>query len=203
MLGANRTVACASAALLACVLAWKLAGSSEPADMKTICEAEARSRLSIRQDMARVTQWTRERLETPEAQRFYAELRDEPFGQRALDLSNRARALGIPTCPMAATYGELTREAVYREDLQGLCSFVSFPGFEELDAPAQLDALEAWIREFARDSRTKVLAAALRESHTNRDRAALLRRVASEIDIVTCDTAKLLDASAEASCALP
>jgi hypothetical protein len=146
----------------------------------------------MRRSVARVSDWARDHLVTSEEQLFFSSLRDAPLPERADLLRRHARALGVPFCPLADTYAELASEALYRADMQALCSYVTFPAFAELDPEARVAALEAWTRERAASPRTSALVDALRQAKDAEERAAVLRQAAGEIDVVTCDLAGLL-----------
>jgi hypothetical protein len=188
------------ALLVASVVAWKLGRSTYQADVGAICQSERLAGLSVRRDMAGVTERTRDRLETSKGNAFFSGLRDLPIGARADRLQDEAGAVGVRSCPMAETYRQLAREAEYRSDVQRLCSYATFPGLGELDDGARVEILADWIREAARSDRAHQLGAILRREATSVEAARALRDAAAEIDVFTCDTAKVLDASPARSC---
>jgi hypothetical protein len=184
------------------VVAARLGATSERADVAALCDAEVRSGLSMRGDMARVSQWVRANLGTPRIHAAFSSLRDTPIAERATRLRALARSVGVRGCPMAQTLDELAQEAIYRADMQALCSYFTFPGLDDLEDDARADALEAWIRERARSPRTSALAAALHDARST-ERADLLRQVAGEVDVWSCDVAKVLEVPAVRACEPP
>jgi hypothetical protein len=189
------------AALVASVLVWKLAASTYRADIAVICGGERIAGLPVRGDMAGVSEQIRARLATPEGNRLFSDLRDLPIGARAERLRAQATATHLRSCPMADTYQELAAEAEYRSDVQQLCSYVTFPGLQELDDRSRIQALTAWIREAARSDRTSELQTILRRASASSEAAKALRAAAAEIGVFTCDTAKVLDHRPVFSCA--
>jgi hypothetical protein len=192
-------VALGGSLLLAAAAGGRLAATPR-ADVAAICDAERESGTPMRRSLASVAEWTRDHVRSPEEQLFFSSLRDAPLAERADRLRLHARAAGIPACPLADTYAELAREALYRADMQSLCSTVTFPGFSELDPTERVDALEAWTRERAASPRTSALIGALREATTPDERARAFRQAAGEIDVVTCDLAALLGRPAVEAC---
>jgi hypothetical protein len=179
--------------LLAAVIAWRLAGGRYPADVETICAAEFRSGFTLRRDMPALGEWVRAHLATPEGNELCAALSDAPFVDRAARLRSEARTLGLAACPLARSYAELAAEGDARADLQRLCSYVTFPGIEQLDDGARLERVESWIERDAASAGTKALAEPLRRADTPLDRARLLRAYANELGVLSCDLAKTLE----------
>lgn len=191
------------AAFVAFVVAWRLTTSSYRADVATICESETLARLSVRRDMAGVTDRIRARLATARGNGLLSQLRDSPIAERAARLRTEARIVKLPRCPMADTYEQLAGEAEYRADVQRLCSYVTFPGLGGLDDRLRVQTLTSWIEEAARTDRLRELGAILGRAAASSDAAAALRAAAGEIDVLTCDTAKVLDTPVGGSCAVP
>jgi hypothetical protein len=175
-------------------------GATTRGDVVVLCEAERRSGTPMRRSMASVSEWIRDHLATPEEQLFFSSLRDAPLAERGERLRRHARAAKVQSCPLADTYDELAGEALYREDMQALCSYVTFPGFAELDPEERVAALEAWTRERAASPRTRALVEALGQATGAEDRVRAIRQAAAEIDVVTCDLAGLLGRPADLSC---
>jgi hypothetical protein len=190
-------------ALLGAVVAWRLSESTYRSEIEAICQGEIASGLSMRSDIARVTERVRARLRTPEGNLFFSSLRDTPVERRADRLRAAGRVLGIQACPLADSYSGLAIEARYRSDMQRLCSYVTFPGIAELDGPARVAVLEAWIEENAGSPRTRDLAIGLRTSGTPSENARLLRDAANEVDVLTCDVANGLENQPTGSCSAP
>ncbi len=182
------------------MVAWRLASATVRGDVVTICDAEGDSGRPLRQGLAAVSEWTQDRLRTAEGQRFFSSLRDAPVAERAALLESRARAAHVASCPLAATFAALASEASYRADMQGLCSYVTFPAFAELDEASRAAAIEAWVRERATSPRTQALVPALRGATSSAERARVLREAAGEIDVVTCDIAGLVARPVVLSC---
>jgi hypothetical protein len=179
--------------LLAAVIAWRLAGGRYPADVETICAAEIRSGFTLRQDMPALGEWVRAHLATPEGNELCAALGDAPFFDRAARLRSEARTLGLAACPLARSYEQLAAEGDARADMQRLCSYVTFPGIEQLDDEARLELVESWIERDAASPGTRALADPLRRADTPLDRARLLRAHAGEIGVLSCDLAKTIE----------
>lgn len=188
------------AVLVASVVAWKLARSSYRADVDAICQGESLAGFPVRRDMAGVSERIRARLATPEGNVLFSRLRDAPLGARAERLRAAATATGLRRCPMADTFDQLAAEAEYRSEVQQLCSYVTFPGLQDMGDPARVRTLGAWIGQSARTERMGELAAILRPMETSADAAKALRDAAAEIDVFTCDTAKVLDTPPVVSC---
>jgi len=182
-----------AAALIASVIAWRLAGASVRADVQTICAAESRSGWTLRREMPALTEWIRGHLTTPEGNVLFASLGDLPVAGRGARLRAEAGARGIGACPMAGAYEALAAEGDDRADLQRLCSYVTFPDLGARDDAARLEALEAWLEHDASAARTRALAAPLRETQTPAERANVLRAASEALDILTCDVARLLE----------
>jgi hypothetical protein len=190
-------------ALLAGVVTWKLTASTYRRDVVAICQGEAASGLSMRSDMARVTERVRGRLRTPDGNLFFSSLRDVPVDRRAERLAAQAEALAVGPCPLAASYAELAVEAEYRSDIQRVCSYETFPGLADLDGPWRLATLEAWIDEVAANPRAHEMGARLRRTRTPSESASVLRDAAREAGVLTCDVAKVLDRPRAVACTVP
>ena len=188
------------AALVLLVAGWKLTSSSYRADVGTICEGESLAGLPARGDLGGVTERIRARLATPEGNNLLSRLRDLPIGERAERLRTEAQAVRLPRCPMVETYHQLAAEGEYRSDVQRLCSYVTFPGLRDLDDRLRIMTLAAWIEEAARTERLRELGTILRRAATTSEAVAALRDAAAEIDVFTCDTAKVLDTPLPVSC---
>jgi hypothetical protein len=196
--------ACAlGVALLVGVMTWKLTLSTYRRDLVAICQGEAASGLSMRSDMARVTERIRGYLRTSEGNLFFSSLRDLPVDRRAERLGAQAEALAIRPCPLAASYAELAVEAEYRSDIQRVCSYVTFPGLAELDGPRRLATLEAWIDEVPANPRTREMGAWLRRTRTLSESGSVLRDAAIEAGVWTCDVAKVLASPRVVACTMP
>jgi hypothetical protein len=180
------------------VVAWKLAGSTYRGDVETICNAEKGSGLTIEKDMAKVTQWVRGQLATPEGNEFFSSLGETKMIDRAKRLQGEATTHRIGMCPMVASYEPVAAEGDYRGDLQHLCSSAAFPHLAELDDAGRLVRLEDWIDNQAKSPRTKELADPLRQARTGAERAKLLRDAAGKMDVYSCDGARTIE-SAQAS----
>jgi hypothetical protein len=188
-----RTWGVVGVALLGGIIGWKLLGSSYGSDVATICNAEKASGLTIEKDMAKVTQWVRAHLETPEGNEFFTSLGDLRVAERAKRLQAEATTSRVGSCPMVASYEQVAAEGGYRSDLQHLCSNAAFPRLIELDDEARLARLEEWIDAQAKSPRTKELAEPLRRAATGAERAKLLRDAAGKMDVYSCDAARTLE----------
>ena len=175
--------------MLLAVIAWRL-HASYGADVETICNAEARSGVPLRRDMAAVADWTRARLGTPEGNAFYATLEDLPVAERAVHLARAASALGIPSCPLAAAYDRLVEDGLFRADMQRLCSRVTFPELLDRAGDERAAAIERWIEGDAATAAVRALGPPLRAAATPADRAQILNDAARGVDVFTCDVAK-------------
>ena len=185
--------ALAGLALVGGVVAWRLSGATLRADVETICDAEARSGLTLGQDMPALTPWLRGHLATPAGNELLSSLGDVPVADRANRLRSAAAAVGVDACPMEHSYEALVTDGDYRADLQRLCSYVTFPGLADGDDAARLDALEAWLASDATNARTRALAGPLRDAQTPAERAHALRAASRAMDIFTCDIARTLE----------
>jgi hypothetical protein len=195
---AARTWAILGVALVGGVVIWKLAGSSYRSDIQTICEAEKGSGLSVEKDMAKVRQWVRAHLATPEGNEFFSSLDDSRVAERAKRLQAEATIVQLGSCPMAASYELVAAQGDYRSDLQHLCSNAAFPRLVEQDDAGRLTRLLDWIDAQAKSPRTKELSAPLRQAGTGAERAKLLRETAGKMDVYSCDSAKTLESAQQA-----
>jgi hypothetical protein len=180
-------------ALVGGVVAWKLARSSYPSDVQTVCNAESRSGLALRHEMPALTSWMRGHVTTADGQELLADLGDLPMTERAGHLRGVATAAGVGDCPMAVAYETLVAEGHARADWQRLCSYVTFPGLAQRDDAARLDALETWIAGEASDPGTRALAGPLHDAASASERARVLRLASRSAGIFTCDIAKVLE----------
>jgi hypothetical protein len=179
-------------ALVGGVIAWKLASATYRADIQKICDAEKSSGHSLQREMSEVTQWVRANLATPEGNELFSSLGDTELAARAGLLRSEATPLGIGTCPTVQSYQRLAEQAEYRRDLQHLCSRVTFPGFADVADDARLSLLEDWIETRAESLRTRELAGPLQRAPPAQ-RADVLRAVALQTDVFSCDLARVLE----------
>ncbi|MCL2447701.1 MAG: hypothetical protein FWD17_02005 [Polyangiaceae bacterium] len=186
-------------ALLCVVVAIQLAAGSERADLAVLCDGEARSGLPLRGDLGRVDGWIRAHLRVPRIGRAFAAIRDAPVRERGPRLRDLAVAAGRPSCRLADALDALADEAAYRAELQALCSYVTFPGLAGRDDAGRASAVGAWLGERAATPRLHALGAAFAAAPRS-DRARLLKDVAREAGLWTCDVAKLLEPSPVAAC---
>jgi hypothetical protein len=187
-------------ALLCAVVVVQLCASSERADVALLCDGERRSGLLLRGDLGRVDEWIRAHLRVPRINRAFAAVRDAPLGERGTRVRALARAAGQATsCPLADALDAMADEAVVRAELQAVCSYVTFPGLADLDEAERGAVVGAWLGEHATAPRMRVLAAAFTEARAL-DRARLLKDVAHEADVWTCDVGKLLEPSPTPVC---
>jgi hypothetical protein len=187
-------------ALVGSVVSWMLFASTYARDVDTICNAEVASGFQLDRDMARVTQWIRERLATRQGGALFALLRDEPVRRRGHDLRAEAAALALKACPLAQSYDEQWAQAEYRADLQRLCSRYTFPGIADLAPAARVQRLAEWLDTEAGTAKARALASPLRFVSTGREGVSLLREAATQADLPTCDVGGMLEAEAPLSC---
>jgi hypothetical protein len=189
--GASRgaLVAAAGACTLAAVVAWRLL-ASYARDLETVCEAEARSGLAMRRDMAGVGEWARAHLATAQGNRFFMELEDLPVAERARRLDAEARAHGIASCALVAAYGGLVQDGRSRAEMQRICSRVTFPDLPNVTADERAATLERWTEADGAGPQLQALGDGLRAAATHADRARLLVATAHAVDVLTCDNAK-------------
>ena len=185
-------LAAAGVAALAGVVGWRLRGASYPADVETICQAEARSGLAMRQDMAAVSDWVRANLGSPGGNELYSALGDLGVRERAERLQAEAAANHVAPCPLVDAYGGLAADAEYRADMQRLCSRATLPELAALEVEARAGALATWIDASTTSSRARALGAPLRGGATCDERSAVLREAARAADVLTCDVANAL-----------
>jgi hypothetical protein len=178
--------------LFGAIVVWKLWGSSYTGDVRAICNAEKGSGFTIAKDSPKVTQWIRGNLDTPEGNTFYSSLNDTKLADRGKRLQTEADSLKIPACPLVAAYERLDAEAEYRADVQKVCSSLTFPKLAELDDDGRLAAIEDWIDKLAKSPRTKELGAALRSAPAAA-RPKTLRDTGTDLDVFSCETARVLE----------
>jgi hypothetical protein len=178
--------------LFGAIVVWKLWGSSYAGDVRAICDAEKGSGFTIAKDAPKVTQWIRANLDTPEGNTFYSTLNDTRLAERGKRLQAEADSLKLPACPLVAAYERLDAEAEYRADLQHICSSLTFPKLAELDDDGRLAAVEDWIDKLAKSPRTKELGAALRSAPAAA-RPKVLRDTGTDLDVFSCETARILE----------
>src|SRR4051812_14462348 len=97
----------ACVALLVGVVAWRLLAGSYKSDLQRVCMAETNAGASAKENPAKVTQWTKDHLDTPEGNAFYSELLKKSVAERGPALRTEAQKNGIPACPLAETYAEM------------------------------------------------------------------------------------------------
>jgi hypothetical protein len=178
--------------LVGSVIAWRLLGVSFRADIETICNGEKSSGYTSEKDMAKVTQWVRDHLGTPEGNQFYSAMSDAKLPERAKLLQSKVSEVKVDPCPMVASLQQAAAEGEYRVDLQHLCSRLTFPKLDEEDDEMRLGRIEDWMDKQARSPRTKELADPLRQA-APADRAKILGDAASKVDIFSCETSKTLN----------
>jgi hypothetical protein len=193
-------VGTAGTVLFVAVVATKLSRASYAQDVATLCDAESASGFSVSQNAARLTAWTQERLQTPEGNRLLASLRDLPPAERGPWLESRSRAAGLANCPMVPTYAALAQAWSSEEELQILCSTVTFPDLERLDEPTRLQVIDEWFALHASTPEVRGLGSRLQSAHDAGSGAALLQEAASDLGILTCDVAKVLSRPFVQSC---
>lgn len=175
------------------VTTWRLAGATYRGDLRAMCDAEARSGLTLARDMPALNEWMRGHVTTPEGNELLAGLHDRPADRRASTLRDAADAAGVRPCPLVHSYEGLVADADYRADLQRLCSLVTFPDLAADDDDARLAVLEDWIDTQAESARTKALAGPLRIGQTAAERASVLREASRAMDVFTCDVARTIE----------
>jgi hypothetical protein len=191
LLSAWRVWGGAGLLLVGSVVAWRLLGVSFRADVETVCNGEKSSGYTADKDMAKVTQWVRDHLGTPEGNQFYSNLNDARLPDRAKQLQSKASELKIDPCPMVQSMERVGAEGEYRADLQRLCSRLTFAKLDEMDNDGRAAKLLEWIDQQARSPRTKELADPLRQAAPG-DRAKILSDAAAKEDVFSCETSKTL-----------
>ncbi len=184
-------VAAAGAAALAALVVWRFASASYRGDVAALCDAERRSGFSMETELPALTDWVRGHLTTPEGQTLFSRLEDVPVAERAAWLRAASAPLGIAACATADGYERLGTEGACRAELQGLCSYVTFPGLADEDDEGRLAAVEGWIADHPGPCASPV-AAPLREAASPAGRAAVLRAAAARAGVLSCDVAKVL-----------
>lgn len=179
--------------LVGSVVAWRLLGVSYRADVETICNGEKGSGYTAQKDMAKVTQWVRDHLGTPEGNRFYSALNDSKMHERARTLQSTASEVKVAPCPMVASFEQVAADGDYRTDLQHLCSRLTFPKLDESDDDERLSRLLEWIDQKAISPRTKELTDPLEQAASPADRAKLLSDAGLKMDVFSCETSKTLN----------
>ena len=179
--------------------ACELAAATIETDIGTICDAEARSGLSLDHDMGRLSAWVLAHLRTPSGAYLFRELRDEPLGERARDLEARARAASLPSCPLAAAYEGLTSASRYRSDVQQACSRFTFPGLGDLPHAERVQRLAEWLDTQGSSPRSRALSAVIRQEPRIEDAQQWMRNASREAGSFSCDIAAALGAPAPAS----
>lgn len=182
------------AALLVAVVVWRLARASYPADVATLCDAERLSGFGLDAEPAALDDWIRGRLATPDGQALYSRIGDTPAAERATELRAAAAAVGLRACATADAHERRAAAGTCRADVQGLCSFVTFPGLADDDDDARVARLEAWLADGAGHPCAGALAGALRAAPGPVARAALLRATAKAAGVFTCDIARVVEA---------
>jgi hypothetical protein len=184
-------------ALVVGVVAWRLASATPGGDVEVLCHCEERSGLTLRDDWSGLTQWTIGHLGTPDGNRLFSAMRDESLGESARRLEREALAVGVHPCPLVDSLDAMAADAVYRRDVQRLCSTLTFPAFGDQGASARFDALEDWVFAQAESPRTRSIGESLRAVDPS-ERPAALRRASSAAGVFTCDIARLLEVDVDA-----
>ncbi len=185
--------------LVGSVIAWRLLGVSFRADVDTICNGEKSSGYTADKDMAKVTQWVRDHLGTPEGNQFYSAMSDARMPERAKLLQSKAAEVKVDPCPMVTSLEKVAAEGEYRSDLQHLCSRLTFPKLEEMDDDARVAKLLTWIDQQAKSPRTKELTDPLKQAASPADRARILSDAAGKVDVFSCENSKTLNLPQQAA----
>jgi hypothetical protein len=200
------------AGLVATVLGWKLARTSYPEDVRTICDAEARTHWTLARDSPALTDWIRDRMTTPDGNVLYSTLLDALPQERAERIMAAARAAGVAPCRIAHAYEDIAADADYRRDIQHVCSTAGLdaavPDAGEGDAGAaadwrerKIEDIELWIETSAKSPKTQRLAAALRAAARGGQPVpadwlegvqAALREAAQTASLPSCDLARAI-----------
>jgi hypothetical protein len=191
LLSTWRVWAGAGLLLVGSVIAWRLLGVSFRADIETICNGEKSSGYTAEKDMAKVTQWVRDHLGTPEGNQFYSAMNEAKLPERARLLQSKVSEVKVDPCPMVPSLQQVAAEGEYRVDLQHLCSRLTFPKLDEEDDETRLRRLEDWIDQQAKSPRTKELADPLKQA-APADRAKILSDAAAKEDVFSCESSKTL-----------
>jgi len=184
----ERALPAAGLLLVLAIAGWRLGDASYADDVTTICDAEGRSGLTLRRDMPALTEWVRARLGTPRGSALFASLRDLPFAERGAQLRAAARVTET-RCRVADAYDALAEEAVFRGDVEHLCSRVETP-VADLDEGERLQLLEEWIATRAASERTAAIGGWLRAATGPEDRAGVLAAAAHGAGLLSCDVAR-------------
>lgn len=182
------------------VVADRLFGATYAHDLATLCNAEAESGFAMKRNMARVTAWSQDHIQTAEGGRALASLRDLPLEERAGWLQQRSRAAGLSSCSMVGAYEELAGRWRSKQELQRLCSAFTFPDLEKLAPAERVQVIDEWFVLHASTPDVRLFGIGLDRREKAAERAARLRDEATDFGILACDVAKILPVPVAQSC---
>ncbi len=188
--GKARIIAIGGVALVASVVALRLGWGSYERDLRKVCFAEKNAGLDAKTELAAVEKWAKERLDTPEASAWFADLLSKGIGERGAALRQESSKVGIASCPLVDAYDELRARAEYRRDLFTLCSDLA--NVDDLDDAKRLEKVREWISTYAKSPRILPLGDKLANADAN-DRGDILRAVAKEGTVYQCGLAAALE----------
>ena len=189
-----RTWAIVGVLMVGGVVAWRLVGTSYKHDLETICNSEKGSGLSTDKETAKLSQWIRDHLGTPEGNETYSAITDSKVADRAKKLQDEADKAHVSPCPLVQSYQQLAAASEARSDVQHLCSTLSFPKLLASDDATRLTMVQQWADTSAKSPRTKELLDQLRQAPAGPERAKVLRDAAGKLDVYSCENAKSFEA---------
>jgi hypothetical protein len=184
-----RWLAVASIALVVGVIAWRLLQGSYRGDIQRICFAQKNSGVDPLSDTHKVEEYAHDHLDTPEGSKWFTELMDKGVGERATDLTDEAKRLGITDCPLAKSYVSIKAQGEYRRDITTFCSDLT--SIEQYDDDSRLAQMLDWIHTKAKSPRTQELADKLAQAAAP-ERPAVVRATTNDAGVYDCQVALVL-----------
>lgn len=175
------------------VVAWQLGRGSYKGDIQKICDAETYAGVQTTKDAQAVVKWTKEHLDTPEANAWYTDLMKKGASDRAKTLDEEAKHLGLKACPIVASYQQQSVEGQYRTDLTLLCTMSNLSGIDKLSDEERLAKIQKWGETDAKSPRTKEVISKLAATPA-KDRGDVLRATANDSAVYICELANVLAA---------
>jgi hypothetical protein len=182
----------AGAALIGGIVAWQLLHTSYKSDIVTICTSEKTSGIKNSDDQKKLNDWISSHLGTPEGNMYFNELTQKGMADRAKQLGETARGMGINDCPLIDSYAALEAQIEYQRDLMTLCaSDGDMPGLKYDDQATRNQRLSDWFASKSKTARMKETGTKLLAT-PQPDRGEFLRTEANANSVYQCDLASFI-----------
>ncbi len=157
------------------------------ADVRTICNAEARAETTIVTSRTHVEGLARKSVNGDKGLALIEALKAASPDSAATKLSEAAEGAGIEPCPAVASYQALSARLLLQKNAERMCSGLNPATLARSPRAARFERLQEWthtnVTEPAVD---ELLASASKAGATPEDRTARLRSALSDLDIHEC-----------------